>query len=192
MSIWVKVGATTLGIGTAIGAGVAGYSHFTKESFKDKWGVSVLELTGETNQTQWEARLKELQNELNIEKQWEKLQKWCLENSANKFEKEDDTNYQNFGKFCTWKVGDKSWDGKIEANTPSNNEKWGTAHTKLKEKQENGLSDELKEIKKKDNSKSDNAEKIAMHKWCTENYKKTWTGDEDTTLKEVKDHCKDK
>ncbi|OAL10560.1 hypothetical protein A6V39_00650 [Candidatus Mycoplasma haematobovis] len=209
-----KAGIAIASVGAVGGATTYGIYEFNKAdtesnqeqtslnnsvSFKDKLGVSVLSLTGETEQTQWTTRLKELSEaitnlpadltSLKTGKGWKDLQQWCNTNSTSV--EVTSTNYQNFETFCTWKVGDKDWTGKISADTPNTDQKWGTAHAALKKKPENTLSSELKEIHKKTSSTEDeHADKKAMHKWCIDSYKKIWTGESDETLKEVKEYCK--
>ncbi|OAL10586.1 hypothetical protein A6V39_00780 [Candidatus Mycoplasma haematobovis] len=197
MSYLTKAGMAVLSAGAIGGASYSGYVYFSGDSFAKKLGVSVLNLTGTDNSTEWTTRL----NELNAKtsgldksleklknKTWQELQSWCNSNQSNKFNKETDTLYQNFEEFCTWKVGDKPWSNKIASTVVETHQDWGTAHAALKGKDKNNLSPELKKVYEAEST--DNKDKKAMHKWCTDNYKKTWTGDNDATLNEVKEYCK--
>ncbi|OAL10012.1 hypothetical protein A6V39_03805 [Candidatus Mycoplasma haematobovis] len=191
-----KTGMGILSAGAIGSAGYGGYVYFSKDSFASKLGVSVLNLTSAENKKEWEERIKELtasQDKLDssLDKTkvntWDKLRDWCNANKSSTFNK-DDIKYKNFSAFCTWKIGDKTWDKKILATVNSDHANWKTAHTALKRKTKTELSKGLQKVWEATDSQ--NANKVAMHKWCTDAYKNTWTGDNDATLKEVKEYCK--
>ncbi|OAL10613.1 hypothetical protein A6V39_00915 [Candidatus Mycoplasma haematobovis] len=222
MTKTIKIAATTISVGgVAVGSGF-GIHHLTKEetsstdnsklekksvtpsnSFSISLGASVLNLDGGSDQIQWTSRLEELKNvssdlpedliALKTEKTWKDLQVWCSRNSNNSFEREDAPDFRNFKSFCTWKVGDKTWDKKIDANKEATHEDWGTAHAKLKAKQgveEANLSEGLKTAKQATATENNHEDRKAMHLWCTSAYKEMWTDDNAKSFLEVKEYCR--
>ncbi|OAL10569.1 hypothetical protein A6V39_00695 [Candidatus Mycoplasma haematobovis] len=189
----------TFGIGLIAGGSYFGYSYLfgpkDDESFASLLGESVLTLTGSTNKTEWEARLKELQakkSELSgtlisiADQNWDDLQTWCRQNSNKNLKK--DVNYVGFEEFCTWKIGDKEWVGKISSDTQVADDKWSNAHRELNRRDRRRLSPELQKIQVVDiKKKPDNK---AMHDWCTGTYKKIWRGESSRDYADVQEFCK--
>ncbi|OAL10566.1 hypothetical protein A6V39_00680 [Candidatus Mycoplasma haematobovis] len=128
MSNLTKVGVATVGIGTASGAGIAGYLHFSKDDFSNKSQELALD-----NSNNYEAHLKKQGRSLlpqlsthwktlvskyssegdgllisingqTIQKnnlQEEQLKSWCSENSSKQFTSAKDDNYQRVSAWCT-------------------------------------------------------------------------------------------
>ncbi|OAL10576.1 hypothetical protein A6V39_00730 [Candidatus Mycoplasma haematobovis] len=199
MSIGAKLGMATLSAGAIGGASYGGYVYFSKDSFASKLGISILKLTGKDDETIWGKRLEELKLATGLPtdlealkasgKTWKDLQKWCATNSSKSFERTTNSDYQNFEKFCTWKMGDKDWNKKIDSTVRETEDKWGTAHTNLKAKADSDLSESLRTVKNTVVTSDRQADRKAMHKWCTDNYKKTWIGNDDKEFKEVQTYC---
>lgn len=192
----VKVGAVTLGFG-ALGGTAYAYTHFTKDSFANTLGKSVLDLTGDTNSTEWRNRLTELKAKTPkpagelltlINKEAKDLQAWCNYNSTTKFNDKEDGNYRSFEEFCTWKIGDKPWDKKIEPTVKETEDRWKKAYDALKAVGKDKVSADLQKIL--ESGEDAEANKKAMHKWCTDNYKKTWKDDSQSSFVDVQKYCK--
>lgn len=193
MSYLVKAGMATLSAGAVGGVAYSGYYHFSKDSFSDKLGVSVLKLTSKDDQTAWSERFKELnesnekiKNSINATK-WEDLQSLCNNQSTTKFNKEEDATFQNFKSFCTWKVGDKL-EEEIPSDTDEKEEKWAQAHTKLKKKNKAELPKDLQKVNDLPEAPADDSTKTKMKEWCVATYKNMWTSDKDLEL--VGEICK--
>ncbi|OAL10573.1 hypothetical protein A6V39_00715 [Candidatus Mycoplasma haematobovis] len=197
MNHLAKAGIATLSAGAIGSAGYGGYVYFSKDSFASKLGISLLNLTGDSNEATWGERFKEFNstttgldpslNKTSIKK-WKDLQKWCNDNKNNSFNK-GDQKFQNFESFCTWKIGDK-----ITSNIPKDAgpevDVWKTAHTQLKTRsQGKTLSEKLQTVLTTE-AGTDKADQKAMHKWCTDAYKNTWRGNNDETFKEASEYCK--
>lgn len=192
-----KAGLATLGVGGVAGGLVAGYLNFNKQTFSTELGISVLELTGSKDKSAWEKRKNELASASDIDldsslsskkqKTWADLQKWCLDNSTNSYSEKEDKKFKNFETFCTWKIGDKTWTNKIEDSIKEDDEKWDQAHKALAKVDD--LPEDLETVKKKQ-AGSDQADRKAMHGWCTKEYKKTWKGNEDSSFTKASKYCK--
>ncbi|AEW45168.1 hypothetical protein MHC_01510 [Mycoplasma haemocanis str. Illinois] len=208
MSKVIPVSLGFIGIG---GAGIGGYflsksgesKNITIPTFREKYEKSLLSFDGSTDEKLWESKFTTLKSGYKNHPGLKAITTTSNDSKAKSLHKEvckkiydSQSNNQNyfsdFKKYCSKLIRDVVNGTWITDNSETNggSNKWDGKLTSLKDKKNNLIHQELKDLSSKLTTGSfDAAKRKELKDWCSSKKDQLFSGEGNDVIQEIKSYC---